>query len=78
MKIEISNQKFMLWLLRLLFRKLAFPSATKPCGIPFNRDPENECNAYEPRKKKGGDWDDCESDGHYLCAECCHKAGVKL
>ena len=29
--------------------------------------------ATEPRPRRLGDFADCESDGHYLCAECCHK-----
>jgi len=49
----------------------------EPVGIPFRRDPESPCTGYEPRKKRLGDWDYCETDGHYLCQECCHKADVK-
>jgi hypothetical protein len=48
-------------------------SGKKPTGIPGNRDPDNPCPAFEPRPCKLGDFTDCESDGHYLCAECCHK-----
>ena len=48
-------------------------SGRKPLGVPGNRDPDHPCPAFEPRPRKLGDWSDCESDGHYLCAECCHK-----
>lgn len=47
----------------------------EPVGVPFRRDPEAPCTAYEPRKWKLQDWDDCETDGHYLCGECCHRKG---
>lgn len=63
--------RLMLWALRWLYRRLAQPGLPKPVGIPLNRDPENECEAYDPRKNRG-DWDDCSGDGHYLCFECCH------
>ena len=43
-----------------------------PDGIPFLRDPTNPCPIYEPRPIQPGDWPDCQTDGHYLCEECCH------
>lgn len=55
------------------YRRCAKPTDKKPVGVPYNRDPENVCPAYEPREKKGIDWDNCQTDGHYLCEECCHK-----
>lgn len=45
----------------------------RPVGVPGNRDPESPCTAFEPRKRKLGDFSDCLTDGHYLCALCCHK-----
>jgi len=57
---------------RFAYRRYAKASSVKPVGIPGNRDPEHECIRYSPRKKLFGDWDDCESDGHYLCRKCCH------
>lgn len=45
-----------------------------PHGIPYERDPDAPCEFYEPFKKTGR-WyfDDCETDGHYLCVKCIHK-----
>ena len=48
----------------------------EPDGIPHRRDPDNPCPAYEPRDYRPGDWGDCETDGHYLCGECCHRKVV--
>jgi hypothetical protein len=48
------------------------PDTLKPTGVPGNRDPEQPCTAYSPRPYELGDWNDCESDGHYLCRECAH------
>jgi hypothetical protein len=45
----------------------------KPDGVPGNRDPDNPCTGYAPRKRQLGDWCDCATDGHYLCKECCHR-----
>jgi hypothetical protein len=71
MKIVIEFS-FWKWLMLFAYRRYAKSMKQKPVGIPGNRDPENICECYEPRKKKPGDWDDCQSDGHYLCKECCH------
>jgi hypothetical protein len=38
------------------------------------RDPDSRCTAFEPRPRKWNDWGQCQTDGHYLCAECCHQA----
>lgn len=45
-----------------------------PDGIPYERDPQAPCEFYEPFKRKGR-WyfDDCDTDGHYLCDKCIHK-----
>lgn len=45
----------------------------KPMGIPYQRDPDNPCEFYEPNSRGRYNFDDCESDGHYLCKKCCHK-----
>lgn len=44
-----------------------------PTGIPGHRDPENVCTAFSPRPREVGDMATCDSDGHYLCDECCLK-----
>lgn len=56
------------------YRRWARPAGSRPLGIPGNRDPEHPCSSYEPRKLLPGDWNDCLTDGHFLCAECCHRA----
>ncbi len=64
--------RFWLWLCRFASSRL--PKGKKmPHGIPGIRDPEAPCTGYEPRKHEHGDYE-CESDGHYLCAECAHLA----
>ena len=40
-----------------------------PVGAPGLRDRDNPCAAFEPGRPDG----DCETDGHYLCAECANK-----
>jgi hypothetical protein len=55
------------------YARLMQTSGRKPVGVPGNRDPDSPCPAFEPRPCRLGDWSDCESDGHYLCSECCHK-----
>lgn len=44
-----------------------------PVGVPFNRDPDNVCRVYEPGEARDDDWVKCQTDGHYLCEECCHR-----
>ena len=69
------------WLARLAYRRYSVrskASGTKPVGIPGNRDPNNPCSAFEPRNKAAGDWGDCETDGHYLCADCCHRKPIAV
>ena len=55
------------------YRRWASGSPVKPVGVPGNRDPEAPCTAFAPRPRHWNDWGRCETDGHYLCAECCHK-----
>jgi len=56
------------------FRRLAVASAGPPTGVPHMRDPDSRCTAFEPRPRKWNDWGKCQTDGHYLCGECCHQA----
>ena len=66
------------WLAKMAYRRCmqrAPASNQKPVGIPGNRDPLNPCTGFEPRPRKNGDWGACQSDGHYLCRECCHWDG---
>jgi hypothetical protein len=67
------------WKAILLFayRRIAKPGRKKPVGIPGNRDPDFPCEAFEPIPRDKYAWADCETDGHYLCAECCHKKETK-
>lgn len=69
------KQRILKWLTTFFWRKwLATIKATdtKPVGIPYQRDPEHPCNHYEPAKTGQWSFADCETDGHYLCAKCCH------
>jgi len=43
-----------------------------PLGTRFIRDPDAPCEEYDPRKHLGT-WADCDTDGHYLCKNCCHR-----
>lgn len=73
-----TPQDFWPWLAKLAYRqwmKREAANGKKPVGIPGNRDPNNPCTAFEPRPVKQGDWGDCQTDGHYLCRECCHWDG---
>jgi hypothetical protein len=58
---------------RLYFR-LNPNNAKNIIGVPYQRDPDAVCEAYEPflqpRKQY---FNDCETDGHYLCGKCCHR-----
>jgi hypothetical protein len=51
-------------------------SNRRPVGVPGNRDPDSPCPAFEPRPRKLEDFADCETDGHYLCSECCHRVSA--
>ncbi len=63
---------FWKWLCLFAFRRWAPKLKKLPTGIPRHRDPENTCTLYEPRQRELGDFQECQSDGHYLCKECCH------
>lgn len=43
-----------------------------PMGIPLKRDPNSICEYYEPCKRGQFTFDDCQTDGHHLCAKCIH------
>lgn len=60
------------YILLWAYRKVIQPSETMPVGIPHNRDPEYPCPGYEPTYNANIWWDNCETDGHYLCTECSH------
>lgn len=48
-------------------------------GLPGVRDSKAPCEGFEPvvRKRVLGvvqpAWEDCDTDGHYLCDECLHR-----
>lgn len=67
-------RSFWKWLAIFAYRRWARGEPRKPVGVPFNRDPENPCEHYEPRKRQLSDWADCHTDGHYLCNECCRRS----
>lgn len=46
-------------------------------GIPYERDPDNPCEGYEPFGHGLASFHNCETDGHYLCRKCCHKIAVE-
>lgn len=71
MKITIKRTyPFWVWLCRFAYRK-AKSKVKFGTGIPGNRDPENPCIGYSPRKRTDGDSEpECDGDGHYLCKEC--------
>jgi len=73
MRIEIDTSKLWMRVASIAFKQAIKVGNKEPDGIPFRRSPEAFCNGYEPRKKKPGDWDDCITDGHYLCVKCCHR-----
>lgn len=65
----------LLWAISLFFWKLTRITMGNHTivGIPYQRDPENPCDVYEPFKYRGKlIFHDCESDGHYLCRKCVH------
>lgn len=65
-------QKFWLWLMRFAYRRAVIVTAV-PDGVPTVRSMESPCPGYSPRKATLQDWQVCETDGHYLCKECCHR-----
>ena len=52
------------------YRQWVVPGRPLPLGIPGNRDPDHLCEAYDPRPRHPGDFAECATDGHYLCAGC--------
>lgn len=81
MRLVVDTQSFWRRLALFAYRRWATsqePGGRKPVGVPGNRDPDNPCEHYAPRRLMPGEWNDCMSDGHYLCRECCHKSPVKL
>jgi hypothetical protein len=68
-KISVSFN-FWLWLCRFAYKRLTYKLDREPVGIPARRDPDSVCEAYSPRKRNEGEWNGCQTDGHYLCKEC--------
>ena len=66
------KKRFWKWLLRISYSKVAEASPTLPDGVPGYRSSTAICTGYSPRKRKRQDYSECEGDGHYLCAKCCH------
>lgn len=60
--------KFWTWLAKFAYRRIKSP-VTPGIGFPGLRDPDHRCDYFAPRKRITSDAD-CESDGHYLCAQC--------
>jgi hypothetical protein len=54
--------------------QLKAPKIPGGLGEPGIRDPENECEEFDPGQPpaRGGG---CRGDGHYLCKECVHYEG---
>lgn len=77
MIVTIEIPLFWSWLFRLAYRRMAKGQSVKPVGIPGNRDPSAPCTAFDPRPWLQNDWNDCQTDGHYLCDECAHRAPRK-
>jgi hypothetical protein len=63
---------FWLWLCRFAYKRLKPRNrlSKEPTGIPGRRDPDSLCDAYSPRDQNDGEWNGCQTDGHYLCKEC--------
>lgn len=70
------NNAFWLWLVRFAYRRMRRTTAYRdlPDGIPGVRSVDSPCAVYSPRKPLLGDFRDCQTDGHYLCQECAHRA----
>ena len=66
------RKRFWLWLMRYCYRRCVIVTAV-PDGVPTVRSMDSPCPGYAPRKPSLDDFRDCESDGHYLCQECCHR-----
>ena len=77
MRLEVDTAKTWMALAGFCYRRACGVNKQEPDGIPGRRSPEAFCDGYEPRKKRQGDWDDCMTDGHYLCYKCCHRSETK-
>ena len=77
MRLEVDTAKFWMRIACFAFKRAVKANGQEPDGIPFRRSREAFCDGYEPRKKLPGDWDDCMTDGHYLCYQCCHRSETK-
>jgi len=54
-------RRIWIWLMIFAWRKAALAITEMPMGIPTYRDPNALCPAYSPRKRKFGEWSDCET-----------------
>jgi hypothetical protein len=69
--MKTNKFNFWVWLCRFAYRRAKHSFTSHPVGLPGNRDPENECEYYAPRKRHINDAKAvCETDGHYLCKDC--------
>ncbi len=66
------KQRFWMWVMLFAYRRAVIVTEV-PDGVPTVRSMADPCPAYAPRKSRSGDWQNCETDGHYLCRECCHR-----
>jgi hypothetical protein len=71
----MSRLKHWFWtkVLWLAYRNL-IEKGICPVGVPGVRDIEFRCDAFDPRPVRFDPNPTCETDGHYLCEKCCHKA----
>ena len=63
-----------------VYHDQGFPSPaeeTAGLGTKGIRDPLAPCERFDPREQVLGDFADCETDGHYLCGQCCYKEESK-
>lgn len=67
---------FWLWLCRFAYGRIRDTTAYSdmPDGVPSIRSVESPCPVYAPRRWRIGDFRDCQTDSHYLCRECAHRA----
>lgn len=66
------RQKFWLWVMRFAYRRTVIVTQV-PDGVPTLRSMDAPCSGYMPRRATLQDYVSCQTDGHYLCQECCHR-----
>lgn len=77
MNIEVSEPLDFLLLEHVRAKLVLWMESLKPeLGTPGVRDPDAPCEGFDPNKStrnlllRGT----CDTDGHYLCHECIHRA----